>query len=103
MKLIYTTRTGSQDTQPSALDTTLSQTKVYVRKNIQEIEQEQEDGSKVKLWQYDEAVLTREEYDEIQPIIEILTAQQSEAANTLTVMSGLADVYEAVISIGTTE
>ena len=62
MNLNYETVTGSQAEKPAELDTTSSVNFVYYRKNIKRIEQTDEQGNTVKLWQYDEAKVTRQEY-----------------------------------------
>ena len=62
MNLHYETVTGSQAEKPSELDTTSSANYVYYRKNIKQIEQTDEQGNTVKLWQYDEAKVTKQEY-----------------------------------------
>ena len=62
MNLNYETVTGSQAEKPAELDTTSSVNFVYYRKNIKQIEQTDEHGNTVKLWQYDEAKVTRQEY-----------------------------------------
>ena len=62
MNLNYETVTGSQAEKPAELDTTSSVNFVYYRKNIKQIEQTDEQGSIVKLWQYDEAKVSRQEY-----------------------------------------
>ena len=62
MNLNYETVTGSQAEKPAELDTTSSVNFVYYRKNIKQIEQTDEHGNTVKLWQYDEAKVTKQEY-----------------------------------------
>ena len=62
MNLNYETVTGSQAEKPAELDTTSSVNFVYYRKNIKQIEQTDEQGNTVKLWQYDEAKVARQEY-----------------------------------------
>lgn len=57
--------TGSQEEKPLEFDTSSSRYVVYQRKNIQEVEQENTDGTKVKLWEYEERTLTPEEYQGI--------------------------------------
>ena len=47
---------------PTELDTISSKTGVYLRKNIHRIEQEDQDGKKQYLYEYDEAYLTNDEY-----------------------------------------
>ena len=66
MKLNYITTQGSQAEQPAVLDVTSSAAKVYLRKNIQQITQTDSFGNKVTLWPYDEAILSREEYETYQ-------------------------------------
>ena len=54
---------GSQETQPAKLDTTSSPDVVYIRKNIERITITDEiEGITSELWQYDELILTRDEY-----------------------------------------
>ena len=62
MNLNYETVTGSQAEKPTELDTTSSVNFVYYRKNIKQIEQTDEHGNSVKLWQYDEAKVTKQQY-----------------------------------------
>ena len=62
MNLNYETVTGSLAEKPTELDTTSSVIFVYYRKNIKQIEQTDEQGNTVKLWQYDEAKVSRQEY-----------------------------------------
>ena len=62
MNLNYEIVTGSQAEKPEELDTTSSVNFVYYRKNIKQIEQTDEQGNTVKLWQYDEAKVTKQEY-----------------------------------------
>lgn len=62
MNLNYETVTGSQAEKPAELDTTSSVNFVYYRKNIKQIEHTDEQGNTVKLWQYDEAKVTKQEY-----------------------------------------
>lgn len=67
MELKYETMTGSQVEKPLELDTTASAEYVYYRKNVQQIEKKDEStGNVTKLWQYDEAKITRAEYQQKQ-------------------------------------
>lgn len=54
---------GSQSERPLEFDTTSSKNWVYQRRNIEEIEQENSDGGKIKLWSYEERKLTPDEYE----------------------------------------
>lgn len=62
MELNYRTAEGSQTEQPASVDES-SEYVVRLRKNIKQIDkQDPASGEVVKMWSYDEAVLTREEY-----------------------------------------
>lgn len=60
--MIYETVTGSQAEKPAELDTTSSAEYVYYRRNIKQIEQTDDQGNTVTLWQYEEAKVSRQEY-----------------------------------------
>lgn len=60
--MIYETVTGSQAEKPAELDTTSSAEYVYYRRNIKQIEQTDDQGNMVTLWQYEEAKVSRQEY-----------------------------------------
>ena len=63
MNIVYKHHEGSQATKPSAVDSTSSREKVYLRKTVERITREDpQTGDKVELWGYDEAELTRLEY-----------------------------------------
>lgn len=51
--------------KPRIVDTTLSKTAVYIRKNIQIIEAENPAGDPVKKYEYEEAIITPELYKEL--------------------------------------
>lgn len=44
----------------------IGKTTVYLRKNASQVEQKNDDGSTITLWQYDEAQLTHKQYEEYQ-------------------------------------
>lgn len=50
---------------PRALDTTISSTAVYIRRNIKVAEEENQNGETVKKYVYDEAIITQDEYKEL--------------------------------------
>lgn len=54
--------TGSQEAKPKVIDKESSSKYVYLRKNIESITRTDENGNSVTLWQYDEALVTHEEY-----------------------------------------
>lgn len=62
MKVIYRVSQGTQAERPEVVDESSAYV-VRLRKNIERIEKEDPStGEKVQMWQYEEAVLTREEY-----------------------------------------
>lgn len=64
MELNYELREGSQENEPQLIDTSSSNTVVYVRRNVREIERTDEmSGDTIHLWQYEEAELTRREFE----------------------------------------
>ena len=64
MILNYTKHESSGVEQPSAIDDFSSATKVYIRKNFEQVEKTDEhgDGETRLSWVYDEAQLSPEEY-----------------------------------------
>ncbi len=54
--------TAESAVSPALVDSTSSQTCTYVRQNVQEVEREDQDGSKYTVFVYEEAKLTKEEY-----------------------------------------
>jgi len=64
---------GTQAEQPSEKDLSSSPTTVYLRRNIEQVAEEQGEGETkqtVTLWQYEERELTVEEYNQLQLISE---------------------------------
>ena len=77
MNIIYKHIEGSQAERPLEIDTTSSKSVVYLRKNIERVEHEDEQGNVYELWEYDEAQLTSDEYsiflqEDIQSKVEYL-------------------------------
>jgi hypothetical protein len=62
MNIIYKHIEGSQSERPLEVDTISSKSVVYLRKNIERVEKEDEQGIKYEVWSYDEAQLTPDEY-----------------------------------------
>lgn len=62
MKIEWRKVTGSQEEKPEVIDKESSSKYVYLRQNIERITQTDENGVSVDLWQYDEAIVTQEEY-----------------------------------------
>ena len=77
MNITYKHIEGSQAERPLEIDTTSSKSVVYLRKNIERVEHEDEQGNVYELWEYDEAQLTPDEYsiflqEDIQSKVEYL-------------------------------
>lgn len=71
---------GSQSTKPTEVDTHSSPTTVYLRRNIEQIEVEDEMG-KTTMWQYEEREMTKEEYSQyliVQESTEAITSFQEQ-------------------------
>lgn len=78
MKLNYT-KTKST-VKPDILDTTSSKVVVYLRKNIEKIDEvDQTSGDTIQMYVYDEATLTKEEYDQYVAELNIRDIQQQRA------------------------
>lgn len=78
MKMNYT---KSESTiKPELVDNTSSKTTVYIRKNIIEKERvDEETGESTPYYEYDEAKLTKEEYQEYLKELEIMDIQKQRA------------------------
>ena len=89
MKLNYI---KSQSTiKPDLIDTTSSKSTVYLRKNIVEVEKINEsDNSTTLFYEYDEAKLSKEEYQEYLKELEIIDIQKQRAdIDYIALMSGI--------------
>ena len=82
-RLVY----GSQPDKPSELDTTSSSVVVYQRRNIERVTLTSE-GTEYEVWQYEERVLSKEEYTTIR-------ADLLEQELTATQLA-LVELYEAL-------
>lgn len=81
MEIRWKTVTGSQEQKPDVIDKTSSSKYVYLRRNIERITKTDERGS-VLLWQYDEAVVTQEEYAQYDTVVmEIVQAELDNLAS----------------------
>ena len=58
----WVTVQGSQPEKPVEFDVTSSTVVVYQRRNIRQIEVQNEDGTVSKLWEYEERQLPHDEY-----------------------------------------
>lgn len=76
--------------KPELIDTTSSKTTVYIRKNIIEKERDSEAGDSTTYYEYDEAKLTKEEYQEYLKELEIIDIQKQRAdIDYIALMSGI--------------
>ena len=63
LEMNWTTRQGTQQQRPVILDTVSSPSTVYLRKNITQATVKETDGSKHKVWSYDEIEIARADYE----------------------------------------
>ena len=78
MKLNYIKSQSS--VKPELVDTTSSKTTVYIRQNIVEnIKTDEMSGEKTVFYEYEEAKLTKAEYQEYLKELEIIDIQQQRA------------------------
>ena len=77
--------------KPELIDTTSSKTTVYIRQNIVEMKKNNEiDNSTTLFYEYDEAKLTKEEYQEYLKELEATdTLQTVEDLNYIALMTGI--------------
>ena len=89
MKLNYVKSQSS--VKPDLLDTTSSKTTVYIRQNIVEnIKTDEMSGEETVFYEYDEAKLTKQEYQEYLKELEIIDIQKQRAdIDYIALMSGI--------------
>lgn len=89
MKLKYVKSQSS--VKPDLIDTTSSKVVVYLRQNIVEVEKTNEsDDTPTIFYEYDEAKLTKEEYQEYLKELEIIDIQKQRAdIDYIALMSGI--------------
>ena len=77
--------------KPELIDTTSSKTTVYIRQNIVEVEKNNEsDNTSTTFYEYEEAKLTKQEYQEYLKELEIIDIQQQRAdIDYIALMSGI--------------
>lgn len=91
MKLNYIKSQSS--VKPDLVDTTSSKTTVYIRQNIVEnIKTDEMSGEETIFYEYEEAKLTKEEYQEYMKELEIIDIQQQRAdIDYIMLMTGIAE------------
>lgn len=77
MEITWKKVTGCQPQKPLEVDTVSSPTTVYLRKNINQTEISSEEGSG-RMWEYEEAQLTKEEYEEYLEVAQIFSTPEME-------------------------
>ena len=89
MKLNYIKSQSS--VEPELVDTTSSKTTVYIRQNIVENKKTDEmSGKETVFYEYEEAKLTKEEYQEYLKELEIIDIQKQRAdIDYIALMSGI--------------
>ena len=77
--------------KPELIDTTSSKTSVYIRQNIVEVEKTNEsDNTSTTFYEYEEAKLTKQEYQEYLKELEIIDIQKQRAdIDYIALMSGI--------------
>ena len=77
--------------KPELIDTTSSKTTVYLRKNIVEVEKTNEsDNTSTTFYEYEEAKLTKKEYDQYLKELSIIDIQKQRAdIDYIALMSGI--------------
>ena len=91
MKLNYVK--SSSSVKPDLVDTTSSKVVVYLRQNIVEnIKTDEMSGEETVFYEYEEAKLTKEEYQEYLKELEIIDIQQQRAdIDYIMLMTGIAE------------
>ena len=91
MKLNYIKSQSS--VKPDLIDTTSSKVVVYLRQNIVEnIKTDEMSGEETVFYEYEEAKLTKEEYQEYLKELEIIDIQQQRAdIDYIMLMTGIAE------------
>ena len=77
MKLNY--KKSQSSVYPELIDTTSSKKYVYLRKNVVEVQSEDLNGEIYTTYEYDEAKLTKEEYEQYLEELSVLDIQQQRA------------------------
>ena len=77
--------------KPELIDTTSSKTTVYIRQNIVEVEKANEsDNTSTTFYEYEEAKLTKQQYQEYLKELSIIDIQQQRAdIDYIALMSGI--------------
>ena len=76
---------GTQTERPLEIDTISSKTVIYIRRNIERVEKEDDQGNSYEVWRYEEAQLTPEEFEWYQrevdsPALDMMMQQVNDLA-----------------------
>lgn len=88
MELVYHKSHSSE--YPELVDTTSSKTSVYLRKNVQPYEIDVPGADKITGYEYDECILTKEEYS-------LYQVEQQANANTTELQLAIAELAELIL------
>ena len=77
--MILNYRKSESSVYPELIDTTSSKKCVYLRKNVIEVQSEDLNGEIYTTYKYDEAKLTKEEYEQYLKELSVLDIQQQRA------------------------
>lgn len=77
MKLNY--KKSQSSIKPDLIDTTSSKKYVYLRQNVVEVQSEDMNGETYTTYEYEEAKLTKEEYEQYLKELSVLDIQQQRA------------------------
>lgn len=75
---------GSQKDRPEEMDMKSSPTTVYLRKNIEKVEQKGRDGEIITSWTYEEKEMTVEEYRQMMLMKQVAKEEAIEIIKTVT-------------------
>lgn len=75
---------GTEDTQPDEVDVTASPTTVYQRRNIKKITKNDVYGGEITGWQREEREMSREEYDRLILMQEIVASSATGIVENVT-------------------
>lgn len=77
--MILNYRKSESSVYPELIDTTSSKKCVYLRENVVEVQSDNTDGETYTYYEYDEAKLTKEEYEQYLEELSVLDIQQQRA------------------------
>ena len=92
MELVYHKSHSSE--YPELVDTTSSKTSVYLRKNVQPYEIDVPEGDKITGYEYDECILTKDEYSLYCSLYQI---EQQANVTTTELQLAIAELAELIL------